>query len=92
MRTLRADVQRDDSVFDFSNGGNTNTISKKLEASSNIRDIIMRNSSQERFRSLVRDTSLPPMISLVYLKATTAYVRSKLLAQHQWANTRAVVA
>ena len=67
------------------------TVSKKLEASSNIPELIILNCCEERFRSLVRDTSLPLWITLVYLKTTTAYVRSKLLAQRQWANTRATV-
>ena len=66
--------------------GSTSTIRLR-----NLCEIIMDNSCQERFRSLVRDTSLPLRTTLVYLKTTTAYVRSKLLAQRQWANTRAVV-
>ena len=68
MRTLQAEVQSDDSVFNFAKGGDTNTISKKLETSNNIREIIMRNSCQDRFRSLVKDTSLSLRITLVYLK------------------------
>ena len=69
--------------FVFAKDGVRKQIRKKLEISSNMRQVIMRNSCQECFRSLVRDTSLPLRITLVYLKTTTAYVRSKLL--NQWA-------
>ena len=69
----------------------SSAISKSTIRPRNLREIIMHNSCQERFRSLVRDTSLPLRITLVYLKTTTAYVKSKLLAQRQCANKRAVV-
>ena len=63
-------------VLSGSSTVSTSTIRPRI-----LREIIMRNSCQERFRSLVRDTSLP----------LRKKVRSKLLAQRQWANTRAVV-
>ena len=74
---------------DVSSG--SSTVSTSTIRPRNLRELIMSSNYQERFRSLVRDTFLPLRIILVYVRTTTAYVRSKLLAQRQRANSRAVV-